>query len=211
MTDVERLWRGVIQMQNSRRFGVVVLIAALVALPALDVRAQAKKKPDVPLAGDKIDSAKWVSGTYSGKLKSTPNSDRVFDLEIMAPGGKWVVVEFQLTEKVKVRTMVLPEAFDDKGNPKKYTKKELSDLKGADKVSPGYESSVEKLGAGQTVQLTLAAVARPAAPTGKKKEKEDDGDGLKDTVFKSKQVKMVVIITSPEGSEGGPAVPKKKK
>ena len=67
----------------------------------------------------------------------------------------------------------------------------LAELKGKDKSLPGYESTVENLRAGQTVQLTLVAV--PRTPAGKK----DDPDGLK-AADKAKQVRLIVIYKSPE-------------
>jgi hypothetical protein len=181
-------------MRNLRRFGAVVLVMAFVALPAWP---QAGKKKDAPLPSDKPDGSKLAAGKYAGVLKSTPNSDRMFDVEMPAPGGKKVVVEFQMAENAKVRTMLLPETFDSKGNPKKYTPKELAELKGKDRTLPGYESSVEGLGAGQTVTLTLAA--RAPAPPGKKKD-----DAEKASVEKARQVRLVVITSAPEGTDGGP-------
>jgi hypothetical protein len=65
-------------------------------------------------------------------------------------------VDFQAEENVKVRTMELPEQFDEKGNVKRYTKEELKQLKGKDTNLPGYESNFESLRAGQLIQVTLA-------------------------------------------------------
>lgn len=189
-------------MQDRRWLGAVVLAAAITALPAGDTWAQGGKKKPTP--SDKLDSAKFTTGKYAGVLKSAPNSDRIFDVEVALPGGK-KVVEFQLTEKAKVRTHILPDAFDDKGERRKFTRKELDELRGKDRSLPGYECAVEGLASGQTVQLTLVSVPKPAA--GKKK----DEDGLKEFVTKSKQVRLVVITQVPEGSDSGrPIVPKKK-
>jgi hypothetical protein len=108
-------------------------------------------------------------------------------------------IEFQAAENVKVRTMVLPEQFDDKGNLRKPTKKELDELKGKDKNQPGYESSLEKLGVGQKVRVVLAPAPRkPAA------RDADDEPGDAD---KRMQVKLIVIQ---EEGTGGPA-PRGKK
>jgi hypothetical protein len=115
-------------------------------------------------------------------------------------------VEFQAMEDVKVRTMVLPEQFDDKGKPKKPTKEELAELKGKDKTLPGYESALEKLEAGQKLRVHLAEKkkstdsakdkdnAKEKDPDldkekAKDKEKEKDKDGEK-----KKQVRMIVIL-----------------
>lgn len=176
-------------MLDTRRFGALVLMA-LVCLPVADALAQKGKKKE-NLSG-KVDSSKLAASKYSGVLKSGPDKDRVFDLEISVAGGKKVLVEFQLSEKAKVRTTILSDPFDDKGNPRKYTRKELDAMKGKDKTLPGYESSTGELRAGQTVQLTLASAPRPAG--GKKK---DDPDILR-AAEKSKQVRLVVILKSPD-------------
>ena len=177
-------------MLDTRRFGALALMASFVCLPAADAWAQKGKKKDG--LSEKVDSSKLAATKYAGVLKSSPDKDRFFDLEISVAGGKKVLVEFQLTEKAKVRTTLLPDPFDDKGNPKKYTRKELDDLKGKDKTLPGYESTLGDLRAGQTVQLTLVSVPRPAGA-----KKKDDPDGLK-AADKSKQVRLVVILKSPE-------------
>jgi hypothetical protein len=190
------------------RILAAVLAAAVAALPGVEAWAQKGKKGPMP-PSDKVDSSKLKAGKYAGVLKSAPNRDRAFTVEIPIGGGKNTLVEFQLTENAKVRTMLLPsdEAFDEKGNPKKYTAKELAELKGPDKSLPGYQSSIESLRAGQTVQLTLVTV--PRAPDAGKK-KADDGDELKAFMDKSKQVKLVVIVSSPAGAEA-PRPPVKKK
>jgi hypothetical protein len=87
-------------------------------------------------------------------------------------------VEFQAEENVKVRTMELPEQFDEKGNLKKYTKEELKQLKGKDKDLPGYESSFEALKEGQLIQVTLAdhKAKKPASSSPGDKDKAKDKD-----------------------------------
>jgi len=102
-------------------------------------------------------------------------------------------IEFQASEECKVRTLVLPETFDDKGNVKKYTKEELAELKGKDKNLIGYESGMDKLEPGAKIKVTLAPVKKPAADAKEKdgdkdkdKDKDPDGD-------KKMQVKLIVI------------------
>ncbi len=113
-----------------------------------------------------------------------------------------VAVEFQLAEKAKIRTMVLPETFDDKGNLKTFSPKELAEMKGKDKTAPGYEFSLEQLQVGQTVKVTLVRVPKEADPLAKEKDTDDDD--------KSKQVKLVVVLKAadPNLTKGAP---KKKK
>jgi hypothetical protein len=141
-------------------------------------------------------------------------------------------VEFQVMEEVKVRTQVLPAAFDDKGNVKKYTAKELKELKGKDAHLPGYESSLENLTAGQVVQVTLAPRKKPKPVAGKdqandkakakevdlEKDKDKDKDLAKDkdldkdkdtTTEKKMQVRMIVITK--DDSASAPVVPAPRK
>jgi hypothetical protein len=110
-------------------------------------------------------------------------------------------IEFQANEKLVVRTMLLPEAYDDKGKPKKYTQAELAELKGKNKTLPGYEAAAEKLETGQKVRVVLAT-----APASKSAEKKDAVDAVVgDDADKKKQAKMIVIL------EEGPGVPEKGK
>ena len=70
-------------------------------------------------------------------------------------------VEVLLTDDTKIRTPGPPVAFDDKGNPKKYTAAELKELKGDDNL-PGYPADKDALRQGRTL-LVAAAVSRDAA------------------------------------------------
>ncbi|MFQ3649486.1 MAG: hypothetical protein SNJ75_04070 [Gemmataceae bacterium] len=102
-----------------------------------------------------------------------------------------LAIDFQLTEKAKIRTLVLPETFDEKGNLKTYSPKELAELKGKDKSAPGYEFSVEQLQVGQMVKVTLVRV--PKATGGPANERDDADD-------KSKQVKLLVVMRAADPS-----------
>jgi len=116
-------------------------------------------------------------------------------------------VEFQASETVKVRTLMLPDAFDDKGSPKKYTKEEKDELKGKDKNAVGYESSLEKLEPGMKIRLVLGAA--PKKKEDKKEDADKDKDDLKDKdADKKMQVKLLVILE--EASSPAPN-PKGKK
>jgi len=137
-------------------------------------------------------------------------------------------VEFQHQEDVKVRTMILPEQFDDKGNLKEYTRAEKQALKGKDKKLPGYESSVEKLEAGQKLRVVLRTVKKPtekdkdkekgkakANDPDKEKAKANDPDKDIDKdkdadadADKKKQVKLIVILE--EAPDNAPKGKKKK-
>jgi hypothetical protein len=313
----------------SRRFiGATLLVAAMLALPwhaSNPALAQNKKKDKDAAKADAIDSGKFPAGELVGILKTTPGSDRIFNLEAqqdrLVPTGKVAgnhnahnprvhqtnmnrvhsaqqkivtatqhaqqaqaqaasarnakeqqkaqtalskaqteltkaqgdyqnavlqvlaqanaqtnvtllaairkyklsiptgyrvdkvktLVEFQHSETVKVRTMVLPEQFDDKGQPKKYTKEELATLKGKDTHLPGYESSLEKLETGQKLRVKFSP---KKASSAKPKEADPDKDAVpeknaKDPTEKKTQVKLIVIL------EEAPSTPspgdKKKK
>jgi hypothetical protein len=81
-------------------------------------------------------------------------------------------VEVLLTDDTKIRTPGPPVAFDDKGNPKKYTLAELKELKGDDNL-PGFPADKDALRQGRTV-LVAAAVSRDAAAAaGKGKDAPD--------------------------------------
>lgn len=208
-----------------RVIGASLLAAIVFLLPGAESFAQNKKKgdPDKP-KGKTVDSAKLPAREYAGKLGSVPGTDRVFLVEMESKsivptgvrnGGRnrpatvnykttttWTEVEFQAAEKVKVRTMVLPEQFDEKGSVKKYTAKQLAELRG--KVSqglPGYESSLDKLEAGQKVSVQL--VAAPARAAAKTKDKDEAGQA-----DKKMQVRLIVILAE-AGGDG--ARPKDKK
>jgi hypothetical protein len=64
--------------------------------------------------------------------------------------------DIELSDKVKYRTKTLPFAYDDMGNPKKYTEEEKKALKGDgdDKKLEGYKADGVK--AGQEVTVTLS-------------------------------------------------------
>jgi hypothetical protein len=286
-----------------RLIGAALLLTAII-LPSADLRAQNPAKPANPPAPK--DSSKLPQGEYTGVLKATPGSDRMFVLTIttqsLVPTGKMTRapklnipgqpnlnnaynkvatlqtqyinqqnavanaknakarqsaanklnqignqlqnavaafqqaalqanirnlamlsgaggpipqftvktnkedVEFQTIPDPKVRTMFLPEVFDDKGEIKKYTPAEKAELKGKDKSLPGYESSLEKLEAGQTLKVTLVPVkTKKAAPPEKNKENDKEEKPAVEEE-KKMQVKMIVITKEANGT-----VPDKKK
>jgi hypothetical protein len=109
-------------------------------------------------------------------------------------------VDFHAGDDVKVRTMILPVQFDDKGNPKQYSPDELKALKGKDKDLPGYEAKLSDLKVGDQVKVTLA----PPKPD---KKDGDNADPKSDPNVKpANEVTMIVILSEPT-SDGG----KKKK
>ena len=89
---------------------------------------------------------------------------------------------------MKVRLAQPPEAFDDKGNIKKYTAKELKELKGPDNL-PGYTGTLDDVKTNQLVLVSLAASRARAA----RSPREKDGDKMldKDTPL---VIRMIVVL-----------------
>jgi hypothetical protein len=75
--------------------------------------------------------------------------------------------DLQSTEDAQVRLQDPPVQYDEKGNRKKYTPKELRELKGDPKL-PGYAADWSDLKVGQTVKVTVTR------PKNKDKDKKDD-------------------------------------
>jgi hypothetical protein len=116
-------------------------------------------------------------------------------------------VQLRFADKVKVRLANLPVDYDDKGNLKRYTAKELQELRGKE-VLPGFAGEVESLRSGQTVKVYLAknaTVARQpgaakagakagAAKDGKKKKADGDEDDLSPA---RPEAVMVLVLHDP--------------
>jgi hypothetical protein len=111
-------------------------------------------------------------------------------------------VKLRAADKMRVRTLFLPIDYDDKGNVKKYTKKEKEALRGPDKSLPGYTSEMEALHAGQTVMVYLAKGQANPVPNSKKGAKgaaklnpDDDAGDIGD---QRPEVVMIVIMAEPK-------------
>src|SRR5262249_47763853 len=104
-------------------------------------------------------------------------------------------VEVQVTaiDDVKVRQANPPVQFDEKGKVKRYTAKELSELKGPETKLPGYPAEFSDLRQNQYVEVYLVkkkdAGRRPAAK--KDKDKDADTDLL---AHVQPEVSMIVIL-----------------
>jgi hypothetical protein len=90
-------------------------------------------------------------------------------------------VPLRFAEKVKVRLLNPPIDYDDKGNVKRYTAKELKELQGTEGL-PGFTGDLDALRNGQIVKVFLAKnAAAKAVPPGKgapprKKKADEDED-----------------------------------
>lgn len=101
--------------------------------------------------------------------------------------------ELQALDTVSVRMRHPPVQFDDKGRIKRYTKKELKELKGDDK-GPGFPASFADLKQGQIVQVTLVKKKdAPRVPV--RRGKDADPDLLAEY---QPQMSQVVIEVEPQ-------------
>lgn len=102
-------------------------------------------------------------------------------------------VEVRAVDKMVVRCMYPPLEYDDKGNLKRWTAKELSALKGKSRL-PGYPSEYETLKPGHFVSAYFAKVDRPKG--GPPKKKLDDDIEL---IGARPEIVMIVIKGEPTG------------
>jgi hypothetical protein len=123
------------------------LAIGLVLVSAL--AAQDKDKKD---AKDTTDSKEKMIkiGDTTGKITHIDAMEKSFQLQVNNKQN----IKVMTIDDVKVRTKNPPVAYDDKGNKKKYTSKELKELRGDSKL-PGYSAGFEDLKTNQIVQITL--------------------------------------------------------
>jgi hypothetical protein len=108
--------------------------------------------------------------------------------------------DLQAIDEVKVRLLQLPVEYDDKGHAKKYSAKELKELKGKDHL-PGYTGSWENLAPGQIVKIYLVPPKKKAAEKGQDKVQVEDKaafDLLEDN--KKPQIKMIVVLAETDAT-----------
>jgi hypothetical protein len=117
------------------------------------------------------------------------------------------VVDVRAVDGIKVRSLYPPQAFDDRGNIKKWTAKQLVKLKGKSRL-PGYPSDMDALKIGQTVEVYLAKTTPPiktGPPTklaakskeAKAKPKFNDEDDAVALPKNQPEVVMIVILAEP--------------
>jgi flagellar basal body-associated protein FliL len=99
-------------------------------------------------------------------------------------------VELEIADDLKVRTLVEPIEYDDKGKPRRLTAKEKAELKGPDPKLPGYEADFDNLKVNQTVTVYVP------------QKKSSGKSNVKDLVFENKQklkaVMVVIVKESPK-------------
>ena len=126
------------------RFGFSVLLLLSLALGSSVAQDKDKKAEDKTAKADPKE--KWIPvGQVVAVLKEVRESDKSVVIAIQtqgySPQARRVVAKMEnhtlfLKDDVKIRLLNPPEAFDDKGRAKKYTPKELKELKGDDLKTP---------------------------------------------------------------------------
>ena len=155
------------------RFGFTVLLLLCLTLSSSFGQDKDKKADDKNAKADPKE--KWIpAGQVVAVLKEVRESDKSVVLSIQTRGSyynpkqkslvpaKMEDIELLLKDDVKIRQANPPEAFDDKGRPKKYTVKELKELKGDDLKSPGYPADFSDLINQSIVNVTL--MQKPQKP-----------------------------------------------
>lgn len=97
-------------------------------------------------------------------------------------------VELEVADDLKVRTLVEPIEYDDKGKPRRLTAKERAELKGPNPKLPGYEADFDSLKLNQTVTVYVP------------QKKASGKSKIKDLVFDNKEklkAVMIVIVKEP--------------
>ena len=79
--------------------------------------------------------------------------------------------DLEAVATAKVRLKDPPVQADENGNVKKYTAKELKELKGDPKL-PGYAGDFDSLKTGQIIQVKLAKMKQTPKPRGKGEDKD---------------------------------------
>lgn len=171
-----------------------LLLAFTLAIPATADDKPAPKQADKQ---DKPDKEKLVpAGQLQATLVSTSSDKGGITFRIKVPyltpnrqvQYKDEDITLVPTDDLKVRVLTPPVVFDDKGRPKRYSAKELKELKGEGNL-PGYTADLESLHPNQTVLLYLMRKKKPA-----KKEGALEKDGLDDD---KPLVRMIVILAEP--------------
>jgi hypothetical protein len=129
------------------------------------------------------------------------NQQKLYDVKTVQKN-----IELRAADEVKVRTLQPPVDYDDKGNLKKYTQKELNELRGPNKNLPGYTGEFESLRQGQIVKIYLskkdANFAKNVKKKGGKKKKQDEEDADEDLDVSKPEAVMIVVMREAPPEKG---------
>ena len=122
------------------------------------------------LAQAQVDLAKArnANDLYNAQKAILDHQSRLYNVQ-----KKDVNIEFTQGADMKVR-ILHPMVYDDKGKPKKLTKKELDELKGTDKKLPGYTADASDIK--QDMIVTVYIEKKKPTKTTKGKDDKDLAD-----------------------------------
>jgi hypothetical protein len=109
-------------------------------------------------------------------------------------------IEFQATDDVVVRMARPKEEFDDKGKPKRYTKKEKLELKGDNKKLPGYKAEFGDITTDQYIQLSLVRKKGSIVAKAPRRVKGKDRDAAAEADLAAEnapQASLILIVREP--------------
>ena len=101
-------------------------------------------------------------------------------------------VELTAADDFKVRMGHPPPKFDDKGRARRYTQKELQELRGNDRL-PGFPAEFSDIKSGQIVQVTLLQSKSGSRPV--KRPKEAEAEAADDNLPK---MSRIIIVADPK-------------
>jgi hypothetical protein len=127
--------------------------------------------------------AKTVQDAINAKNDMLYHQARIY-----SPQKKDVNIDFTPAAEMKVRTLH-PMVYDDKGKPKKLSRKELDELKGPDKKLPGYTADIGDVK--QEMVVTVYIEKKKAT-----KAKDKDEKALTD--LKPEALMVVIVADVPQ-------------
>lgn len=170
------------------------------AKPEAKKEAEKKPAPAVrPAVAPRAEQPKPEKVEYGlvfwGRMASVETSQKTFSVAITQNiaepyfNGRFIAVRIRqqsqnvdlaADDNIRIRMPNPPLDFDDKGKPKKYTAKELKELKGPSGL-PGFPGDFDSLKTDQIVRVYLAKTKPSPRPVARKgKDKDADAAALED-------------------------------
>jgi hypothetical protein len=183
--------KNIYESKKALRISVTVTTAKL-NVNALNGIAQARQAYAQALARRPAD----LAGAQRAQMQLLQHQANLYTYE-----NKKHEVELTTTDEVEVRMRKPKPEFDEKGNVKKFTKKELKELKG-DPKKPGYKADFSDVQPDQVIRVQLVKKKDAPRPPARKGKKDDDIDPLAENL---PQVSWIMIEYDPAWAPPPPA------
>lgn len=108
-------------------------------------------------------------------------------------------IALQPSENLVIRANHPPLAFDDKGNPRKYTDKELKEMRGEGNL-PGYKADWDQLRTGQLVTVSYGR-KKDAPAVQKGKDLDKDRELERKLLESDKPIAMMIVIVAEQANK----------